>query len=72
MEIQDIDLAGSNRRPYFHGILAIADSRGLRRIVGNLSGGRCMQMIFNAEVVARGAGYRSPPRTANTATGYRS
>lgn len=72
VEIQDIDLSGLIRRSYPHGILETANNRNLRRIVGNLSERRCMQMIFNAEVVARGAGCRWPPRTANTATGCRS
>ena len=37
-EIQDIDQAGLNRRSYSHGILATANNRDIRRIVGNLSG----------------------------------
>ena len=37
-EIQDIDQAGLNRRSYSHGILATANNREIRRIVGNLSG----------------------------------
>ena len=38
VEIQDIDQAGLNRRSYSHGILATANNRDIRRIVGNLSG----------------------------------
>ena len=37
-EIQDINQAGLNRRSYSHGILATANSRDIRRIIGNLSG----------------------------------
>ena len=72
VEIQDIDLAGLNRRSYSCDVLANANNRDLRPIVGNLAGRRFMQMIFNAEVVARDVGYRWPPHTGNTATGCRS
>ena len=36
-EIQDIDQAGLNRRSYSHGILATANNRDIRRVIGNLS-----------------------------------
>ena len=72
VETRDVDLAGPNRRSYSQGILATANNRDLRCIVGNLSGGICMQMTFSTEVVARGVGCRWPPYKANTATDCRS
>ena len=38
VEIQDINQAGLNRRSYSHGILATANNRDIRRIIGSLSG----------------------------------